>query len=371
MPTILVNNDIVNFKFKVPKQPTPSQRKKFKKYKKQFPYDTWLTLMTLCAVKFPSQQWEIICEVEVIHNLPPITINGRTERKTNKFYIDFAIVINNKKIIYIEHDDETHRNYKALIRYDKSFKTWSDVDLEKYWKEVKVAKDNWVNAELAKKPNTAFIRLNDNKYPKVTARKLDEFLTQLTQYKTDLKVGSDWDNILTDTSLRHKEWFGYDPYDAECNVSPQQMAQDFLSVSDSTKYYLNMKPHLTGDVKIAKIISSRLISKELRRRCLILNGILEDDASYADMDKIFIYVPYQQKLSKLQHIVRCQIDYFIDDDPEIVNWCLNNGIPCFLGHHDHNKNVKTPYRIYNLQESQLTQLFNEYFFPIKNRFFQY
>lgn len=370
--TTFINNTIIEYqKDTAPYQPTKEQRDRYKKQKKIFPYDTWLILKSICNTLFPAGNYELIREVKIYHHLPTVNINGRSFRTRGYYLIDFAIIIDGKKIIYIEHDDSTHRNYLAIKKYDKKFTSWTDADLKMYYEQVIQYKDNWVNEVLTQKPNTAIIRINDNKTKGNVQRRIESFIKNLIEYKTDLKIASDWDNVITNTSKRHIEWFGYDPYDPKCGVSLEQIAKDFKEISNSIRYYTGLEPHLVGDIHITYIVTSRLLTNDLYKICLIKDGLIPEGSGQNEVNKILRYISYDNKLNKFQILSRLKIDFFIDDDPSIVEECLKNGIPCFLANHEHNRWSSIPYRIYNLYQEQLTKLYNEYFFTSKDRVLKY
>lgn len=64
--------------------------------------------------------------------------------------------------------------------------------------------------------------------------------------------------------------------------------------------------------------------------------------------------------SKLDLLKSLGCELFIDDKPSTFRECNKNGIFCLLMDAAHNQNVKTKYRIYNLDIENIMEIYNKY-----------
>lgn len=116
------------------------------------------------------------------------------------------------------------------------------------------------------------------------------------------------------------------------------------------EFWLNLEVKNYPNFQPAGFVSAREIPKEWTKESLKINSI----PGRSNVHQV------GWKDSKLQVLKDLGCDIFIDDKVSTFRECNKNGVFCLLMDANHNQDVKTKYRVYDLDINNIMDLYYKY-----------
>lgn len=129
----------------------------------------------------------------------------------------------------------------------------------------------------------------------------------------------------------------------------QQMAKRLAVLSKEKPFWLGLSVKNKPNFQPAGFVSARGIPKAWTRESLKINKI----PGRSNVHQV------HWGESKIELLKTFKCDIFIDDKYETFKECHENGVFCLLMDAPHNQNIKTKYRIYDLNIKNIINLWQQ------------
>lgn len=308
---------------------------------------------------------------EIVFGTEPEFILEGGPNKTNTYRLDYGAVIDECLFIGGEYDEPTHREKDAIKYFHPEY---SDEELEEELLH-KIARDEFINTVFPNHPCRALIRINSNSTEAMVERGIIQFLDQITvfQKRKQIKISSDIDGVWESPEEVIQKQYNINPFSEDPN-DQEKLKVIYDGLENNELFWNNLKtlPHVYIGTPITPnfFVTARKVNRFIVRQFLHKYRMLKctNKNICREIKRKYYYVEYGE--TKTITLKQLGVKLHIEDNIKNYEDCLNRGVACLLMTSKYNTHYTTPHRINSLDEIEIMDKYNEYFFKHKNRVFK-